>query len=235
MIKKIAILTGAAVIATTLISAPSQAALLDFTKQTFIGASGPIAGTNYTISVVGGTLSTAQTQDGNTCPPGDLECFRDGIGVSDGNGNQDDDDEISSRNGQSLTITFDDVVRITGLAFLDLFMDDDSDNRENAHVAYTGGSDNFLSDPNQVRFDGSSGFLNVTGLNILTNFLTFTVADGLLQDREYGDFALASVSVSAVPLPPAVVMFGVALGGVGFMARRRRKSGSNTRSGSTVN
>ncbi len=230
MIKKIAVLTVAAVTATTLMNAPSQAATLDFTKDTFIGASGPFAGTGYTISVVGGTLSTNQSQDGNTCVG--LDCIRDGIGVSDGNGNQDDDDEISSRNGQSLTITFDTAIRITGLAFLDLFMDDESNNREKAHVAYTGGSMDFLADPNQVRFDGSSGFLNVTGLNLFTSFLTFTVADGILQGREYGDYALASVS--AVPLPPAVVMFGVALSGVGFMARRRRKSGSNTRSGSNI-
>jgi len=37
-------------------------------------------------------------------------------------------------------------------------------------------------------------------------------------------FDVIGVSVSAVPLPPAVLLFGAALGGLGFVSRRRRKA-----------
>ncbi len=37
-------------------------------------------------------------------------------------------------------------------------------------------------------------------------------------------FDVVSVSVSAVPLPPAVLLFGAALGGLGFLSRRRKKA-----------
>ena len=37
-------------------------------------------------------------------------------------------------------------------------------------------------------------------------------------------FDVVGVSVSAVPLPPAVLMFGAALAGLGFVSRRRKKA-----------
>jgi hypothetical protein len=225
MIKNLVSTVGATIVALGLMSLNSQAATLDFTTNPFVGANGNFAGTTYAISATGGSLYSSQGQDGNTCVG--LACTTDGLGVNNGTGGfEDDDDEISSRgSGQSITINFGQQILITGLSFLDLFMDDDSDNREVARVTYNGGVMDFLSDPNQVRFDGSSGFLMINGLNLFTDQLIFTVFNGGLQDRGYGDYALASiVGVSAVPLPPALLMFGAAFSGLGFMVRRRKKA-----------
>ena len=208
-------------------STASNAETLDFTVNPFIGSNGSIAGTSYTISASGGTLSTAQSFDGtNVAECIGLACTNDGLGVTNGGGD-DDDDEISSDGaGQSITIDFGAVVNVTGLAFLDLFTDDEGTNAaEVARVTYNGGSIDFNADAGQVRFDGSAGFLSANALNLFTNQLVFTVFNGASQDRGYGDYSLASITaISAVPLPPAFLMFGAALGGAGWLARRKKKA-----------
>ena len=60
-------------------------------------------------------------------------------------------------------------------------------------------------------------------LDLFTDQLIFTVFNGGLQGRGYGDYALASI-VSAVPLPPALLMVGAAFGGIGFLTSRRKKT-----------
>lgn len=185
-----------------------SAATLDFTESAFIGANGNVAGTTYSITTSGGSLTWGQSQDGSTCIG--LACARDGLGVG--------DDEITI-GGEEVRIDFGTTIRLTGLAFLDLFSSGDGQNQERAMVAYSGGSmffDSLLSETP----GGDSGFRAVNGLDILTDFLVFT-AGGTNDNLGRDDYALAAVTVTAVPLPPALAMFLVALGGIGILSRKR--------------
>ncbi len=229
MIKKIVSLISAPIIAFAALCTTSNAATLDFTIDPYIGSAGFFAGTTYSITAFGGTLDNSQLQDGNTCVG--LDCTTDGLGVDTG-GDWDDDDEISSYDdgeeffAQSITVTFGTAVNITELYFLDLFTDDEGTGEaEVARVSYNETHSDFLADAGQVRFDGSSGYFAALALNIVTDELVFTVFNGGAQGRGYGDYALAAITgVSAVPLPPALLMFGAALGGMGVLARRKKKN-----------
>ena len=190
-----------------------QASVLDFTETSFIGTAGSVAGTTYSISS-NGTLNWSQSQDGSTCVG--LACIRDGLGVG--------DDEITI-GGEYIRIDFGQTVRVTGFTFLDLFSNQSGTSRERAIVTYGSGSiffDSLLSETP----GGDSGFLSAYGLDIVTNFLILTAGgsnDGLGRD----DYALAAIEVSAVPLPPALIMFGAALGGIGFLGFKRDRKNTN--------
>lgn len=206
---KIIKIIGVSIIALLTVTTGAQAALLDFTKNPYIGNNGSIAGTTYSVSSVGGSLSWGQNQDGSTCTG--LACQKDGLGIG--------DDEVTIGSEQ-IVIDFGAVVKITSFAFLDLFSSSNGNNRERASIAYNGGSIFFDALLTETP-GGDSGFLNVSGLSIFTNKLVFTAGgtnDGIGAD----DYALAAVGVSAVPIPPAILMFGAALGGLGFLGRRKK-------------
>ncbi len=198
-----------------LIATPSlvNAETLDFTQASFIGTNGNVAGTTYSITS-SGTLTWTQGQDGSTCTG--LACVRDGIGVG--------DDEITI-GSEYIRVDFGQAVRITSLAFLDLFSSSSGNNRERAVVTYGSGSMFFDSLLSETPGD-DSGFLAAYGLDIVTNFLTFT-ADGTNDNLGRDDYALAAIGVSPVPLPPALLMFGAALGGIGFLGFKRNKKRNN--------
>lgn len=191
----------------------ASAATLDFTESAFIGANGNVAGTTYAITTSGGSLTWGQSQDGSTCIG--LDCVRDGLGVG--------DDEITI-GGEEIRIDFGTTVRVTALAFLDLFSSPDGNNQEGAIVTYNGGLMFFGSLLSETP-GGDSGFRADEGLGILTDFLVFT-AGGTNDNLGMDDYALASVTVNAVPLPPALIMFLVALGGIGYLGRRRTRKSS---------
>ncbi len=190
-----------------------SAATLDFTESSFIGANGNVAGTTYSITTTGGSLSWGQGQDGSTCVG--LDCIRDGLGIG--------DDEITI-GGEEIRIDFGTTVRITGFSFLDLFSSNDGNNQERALVTYGSGSMFFDALVTETP-GGDSGFRAVYGLDILTDFLAFT-ADGSNDNLGRDDYALASVTVAAVPLPPALTMFLVALCGIGYLGRKSGQKGS---------
>ncbi|HPF46586.1 MAG: hypothetical protein KDF58_12860 [Alphaproteobacteria bacterium] len=188
-----------------------DAATLDFTQNPYVGNTGVIGNTTYSISAIGGTLTWGQNQDGNSCIG--LACQKDGLGIG--------DDEITIGNEQ-LIIDFGSVVRITGFTFLDLFSSAGGVNKERAVVTYNGGA--MFFDALISETPGSdSGILTVNGLQIMTNKLVFT-AGGTNDNVGMDDFALAAIEVSPVPLPPALIMFGAALGGIGFLGRKKRKA-----------
>jgi len=187
----------------------SSAETLDFTKSTFVN-SGSFAGTMYNISAIGGSLSWGQDHDGNSCLGFGLVCQEDGLGVG--------DDEISIGD-ERIRIEFDDFITISGLAFLDLFTSTDGTMHESAVVEYDGGSMSFDSLDSEIP-NGNSGFRLITGLSIFTDFLEFS-AGGLNDNVGVDDYALAAI-MSPVPIPPALLMFGAALGGIGFLSRRRK-------------
>lgn len=196
------------------VTSMANAAILDFTKSPFIGISGFVAGTTYDVTASGGSLNWSQSHDGSTCIG--LACQIDGLGVR--------DDEIT-RGNEEIRIEFGTAVRVTGLAFLDLFTSRNGRSRERAVINYDGGS--IFFDALASQFPGStSGFRSENGLNIVTSYLAFT-AGGSNDEIGSDDYALAAVTVSAVPLPPSLIMFGIAMGGIGYLARRRKKTATN--------
>lgn len=189
----------------------AQAATLDFTQNPYIGSNGLVGGTTYAVSSSGGSLSWGQNQDGSTCFG--LACAKDGLGVG--------DDEITIGN-QRIIIDFGTVVRITSLAFLDLFSSQDGNSQERAIIEYNGGTVFFDALISETP-GGDSGFLSISNLNIITDKLVF-MAGGNNDNLGSDDYALAAVGVSAVPLPPALLMFGAALGGIGLLRRKRSRN-----------
>ena len=230
---------SAAASALALSAAGASAATLDLTADSPANA-GTLAGVGYTISAVGGALDNAQSYDGGQpTPTGDLAdelAFeRDGYGV--------DGDEITLADpAEAIVIAFDSVVRLTGVAFLDLFNDEYTDlaSQRTTHVRNDAGdlfevSDEFA----ELLVDGVSafyvdsvdnlgagaGYAEATGLSFVGQTFTFQVGTASTQNDGSGapDFALAGIQVAAVPVPAAGLLLLGALGGLGAAARRRRR------------
>ena len=193
-------------------AAPASAAILDFTDTANHSYTGTFLGVGYTITTTpAGSLTFNVPQDGSTCGGHGLACEGDGLGIV--------DDEVSAGK-EVLTITFDKAIMITGLYFLDLFTSVDESEREAGTVHYDGGSLGFIADLAE-KPNGTSGFLfvNLAHSPITTSFLSFVVDVGN-DSIGIGDYAVAAVS--SVPLPPAALLFGGALAGLGFLSRRKK-------------
>ncbi len=197
-----------------LAGAAATAGTIDFTADP-VATTGSVDGFGYTITTTGGMLSTTPYDGGNPTPVNafDLAFALDGAGVN--------DDEITMlMNGsQSIIVTFDQAVRLTGFAFLDLFRDaigDDSD--EVGVVTVDGGTvlDIFAVD----QFGAGAGYAERTGLGAIGRAFAFTVRSGN-DSVGQPDAALAALQVAAIPVPAAGVLLIGALGGLGFMRRRR--------------
>ena len=202
-------------------SAAAHAAIIDFTVP---GAttSGSILGVGWTLSSTDGPI-TFTPQDGSTCAV--LNCSGDGAGIS--------DDEVSSAtttSGEVLKLTFNAPIQVTGLYFLDLYTSDlDSTDREQARVGTDGTNFPLVFTASLSETPASdSGFLAATGIVPIvlgageSIFFTAFSVPGFNDDLGVNDFALAGVVVEAIPIPPALFLFGTALVGTGFLARRRR-------------
>lgn len=193
--------------------------LIDFTHADFSdGGPYTVNGLGVTIDPTNFTFNspgpTADEDDEGFCVSnsGDLACAGDGLGIT--------DDEVSNPgSSQVLTVTFDRAVVVHAFTFLDAFRFDD-DLFEIADIA-------FLDDPTLLSFDAvetdhdNAGWL--TGGNfgpITTTGFKLTVSGN--NDRlGVTDLALASVTVSAVPLPASVLLLGAVLAGFGIAGRRR--------------
>jgi hypothetical protein len=178
-----------------------SAALLDFTDNS-VGYTGTVDGVGYTLTSTGGAMNRDE-QPGTGC--GVLACDNDGVGAYGG-----DNDEIDS--DQSLSLDFASPVYVTGLHFLDLFK------IEQVKVVIDGGTPFYLDAVFDIGVGG--GYLNyIFTTPILASQIEF-FAEFSTGDQGDNNFALAGVNVSAIPLPPAVWLFGSAL--VGLISFRRR-------------
>jgi len=187
----------------------ANAALIDFTAPSAGAIAGNVInGAGWTLEGFGGQLNYANNAPGAAASP--LAGNNDGLGIA--------DDEATSGQSQFYTITFDRAVTITGLYFLDLFIDPNNGVAEQAVVTGdAAGAFDALVDTSSDAF----GFAEYTGLALAGTTFTFTPAN---TNDNLGDpdFALAGITfeTAPIPLPAGVVLLGGALAGLGFARRK---------------
>lgn len=193
----------------------SMAAVLDFTDNSLIssltsvsnGYSGTIDGVGFTLTSNIGTLNFNQNYDGNLqtgCNGTPLSCNKDGAGIS--------NDELDAQ--EILTLTFDSVVEISELYFLDLY---NGQSQEQAEISFDGV---FFANVDGTETAGQGGYAELVFSPIFALILQFTAPiNSLHSDDSNNDYALAGVNVSAIPIPPAIWLLGTALAGL-FRIRR---------------
>jgi hypothetical protein len=212
---------SAASVALVMGATSSSAALIDFTSNAVSVGPGTEGG--------GWTLTgSSPANTGYTGPGayGVLAGENDGIGIN--------NDELSGP--QFVTITFNKMVKLTGVYALDLYISNrDSDNYESAYVS-KGGSP--LTPPNDIMeaqqtLGGGLNLPGYAGQVVSLKGTQFTFSVGIANpgigsggtgndDSGQRDYALAAIEISAVPLPAGMLLFGTALGGLGLMRRRKK-------------
>jgi hypothetical protein len=217
--KKIMKTMGLAVASSLLFASVASAATFNYAAiadGTFAGTgpTGELGGATLTHSIDGISVDATGTYNGGSAFAY-LDSGNAGMGVCkvlDG-GNQcnpSNDDNVTT--GEILTLEFSEKIIINTLEFLG-----------EGHVASAldGDSLNF-------RIDGGSWSVMSIDQSDWGNFvgLMGTTFDFAFLDENLGgdQFYLSSATVSAVPLPPAVLLFGAALGGLGFLSRRRKQA-----------
>ena len=200
----------------------ASAATIDFTDNSVSTGPGTEGG-GWTLS---GNPEFPNTNEAGPGAVGGLVGDNDGLGIK--------NDEISGDN-QYVTITFNKIVKLTGFKTLDLYISNlNSDNYETALVSVGSvpGSPaaDFLTAV-EIVGGGLPGYASASTSLKGSSFTFFVgpadpgVGSGGTgnDDRGQRDYALASVEISAVPLPAGMVLFGTALGGLGLMRRRKQK------------
>jgi hypothetical protein len=194
------------------------ASTIDFTDSgsytfTPAAATGSTDGIGWTLDSVPDTsvLTISGPYDGDAAPATPLALENDGIGVL---MTTEVDDEVTFP-AESLTMTFDAAVEVTGFYFLDLFGDE-------TVTIYADGELVPLTVVNatSVAFDNSIGGYTYYALGATVTSLTF-VPGSLNDNAGNPDFALAGIDIAAVPVPAAGLLLLTALGGLG-LARRRK-------------
>lgn len=147
----------------------------------------------------------------------DLALEFDGIGV-DSNTSTDEVDGTDT-----LTLSFDRKVKITGVYFLDLYftLDDAGAIEDLEQAGITNGAATEIVDA-QRRYRIAGGF-GEASMKMTGDTFTFFDPSGGNDAVGVGDFALAAVTVAPIPLPAGFLLLGTALGGLG-VARRFKKA-----------
>ena len=199
----------------------AMAAYIDFTDDG-LSLSSISGGYEGSVGSIGFQLTSAGTitldkdggydgSSGEGCQSGTgtLMCDTDGIGIN--------NDEITM--GQVLNLVFDTSVYITSIEFLDLYV---GNGTERATVTIGGGTPVHEI---ATASSGDGGYANLGLLALVEAGQNVVFSASFLpnlRDDGDNDYALAAITVSAVPIPAAVWLFGTALIGlIGFNKRRK--------------
>lgn len=224
-------LIPAALAALTLSAGAAGAAtLVDFTdRANWNGyspiAEGPVNYGDFSVRLASdpvGHVNFLEDYDSSNTAPcvtggGALACDSDGAGIV--------DDEISVAGyTQKLTVFFENVagaaqeVRITGLQFLDFFLNGGTGEVESAFVSVNNGPAMEFFASEAFVTDGAGHFAQDVDWNGVTS-LTLWAGDN--DGLANADFALAALEVQAVPLPAAAWLLVAGVAGLGLASRRR--------------
>ncbi len=172
-------------------------------------------GTDLTASaIIGSRNGGSMYQSSHGLYIWSYDCDRKGKGKGKGNScNGDNTHQIDGyKEGEAVQLTFDQEVHVESLYFSYVGYDDDfsikADTGPTFDYDIVGGT----------YYDNGSGYFNFAGEGLVGT--VFEIAAPYWDD----DFKLAGVkfSVSTVPLPPSILMFGAALLGLGYLKRRRK-------------
>lgn len=215
MFKKFATAAAAALVMS---AGAASAALIDFTDNS-TGLAGSIGSANWVLSATPDDINNSQAP--GVCP---IDCQALGLAM-DNDGVGIDNSEVSTfpNSNQYLTLTFSEKVKVSGIAYIDMYKDDDSDNFESGLVkvgAFVDGATfDHKSDAEFVKFKGN-GFVYDESIELTGSVFQIFIGP-INDDAGQPDAALAAVQISAIPLPAGVLLMMTALGGLAFTRRRK--------------
>jgi hypothetical protein len=188
----------------------SMATLLDFTDNSLIsslttvsnGYSGTIDGIGFTLTSDNGNVNFNEGYDGKSgrgCQStgGVLQCDTDGAAI--------ENDEITGATvgNETLTLTFDSMVSLSGFYFLDLYLNPKRAAGEQATITL---DDTLYNTVDATAEVGQGGYAELIIEPILAQTIQLTAVDlPVFYDDHNNDYAFAGVDVSAITNPPPSV------------------------------
>jgi predicted porin len=241
----------AAVLLAGFAGSASAATVLDFTSNTIdapgTGLSGPVAGTTYTVSAVGGTLKNSTHWNNVGCANVGWASECDAVGnkydVGFGVDNPNTGDNSNEIDGmikatEYVQVTFGSLVKVLGFAGMLSYDDSKLLGTESVKLEYStdGGltwlgyelasSVNDDNDPGNV---GDNKFTTVglafkKNIELIANAVRFTAFGTGMFDDGNANVTAAGLVVAPVPVPASFPLLLAGLGALGIAARRKRKS-----------
>ncbi len=204
----------AAVFALVLSSATAQAATIDFDFRGNGGLAPSYTFTQSGVSVTATAASFTGTGDVSTSPHYKVGQYWGGLGMS---RKWDNSHEVDGKYGNDLIVfDFDRTVTLESVSFTHVDRDD------GFSFFFDAGADGSLDSDNlgfnvDIPESGTYSFAKVwTG-----DLFGIGAYDGTIFNTD--DFKISGISVSVVPLPAALPLFGAGLLVTGFIAHRRKR------------
>jgi len=212
--KRLLVIVGAALLASLLSVGVSKAAIFDFVEEAKPANMGEMGGQPLTFSDGGITVDARGYWSGAVGPDPSAAYLDHGGGLGVCHTGLtitlqcviSSDDNVTS--GETLELTFDKIVTISSISF-----------RDAIH------STSMFGVPDSLILKVDGALTGLGGLDLASwaaySGVTGTVFEFINVDEE---FYIDTLTVTAIPLPPAIALFGAALFGLNWLGRRRRQS-----------